>query len=107
MKTVVVDASVGVKWQLADEEHVDKAIAIRQAFLRRALAIIVPVIFAVEWANAINVAILRGRFPENEWRDALRDLESLRIPAKNPLGIVFEAWQISRSYGRQCTTACM
>ena len=23
----------------------------------------VPVIFAVEWANALNVAIARGRFP--------------------------------------------
>ncbi len=100
MKTLVVDASVGVKWQLNDEEDVDKAVAIRQAFLRHTVEIIVPVIFAVEWANAINVAILRGRFPENEWQEALRDLEALRIPVKNPPEIVFEAWQIARSYGR-------
>jgi predicted nucleic acid-binding protein len=100
VKTLVVDASVGVKWQLNDEEYVDKAVAIRQAFLRHTVEIIVPVIFAVEWANAINVAILRGRFPKNEWQEALRDLEALRIPVKNPPEIVFEAWQIAQSYGR-------
>ena len=100
MKTLVVDASVGVKWQLNDEEYVDKAVAIRQAFLHRTIKVIVPVIFAVEWANAINVAILRGRFPENEWQEALKNLESLRIPVKNPPEIVFEAWQIARLYGR-------
>jgi hypothetical protein len=29
VKTLVVDASVGVKWQLDDEEHVDKANVVR------------------------------------------------------------------------------
>ena len=96
----MVDASVAVKWQLRDEEHVDKADAIKQAFLLRTVELIVPVIFAVEWANAVNVAILRGRFPENEWQEALRDLESLRIPVQNPPEIVFEAWRIARSYRR-------
>lgn len=100
MKALVIDASVAVKWQLRDEEHIDKADAIKQAFLLRTMELIVPVIFTVEWANAINVVILRGRFPESEWQDALRDLESLRIPVKNPSEIVFEAWQIARSYSR-------
>jgi hypothetical protein len=63
VKTLVVDASVGVKWQLDDEEPVDKAEAIKGAFVRRALTLMVPVIFAVEWANTLNVAITRGRFP--------------------------------------------
>ena len=34
MRTLVVDASVAVKWQLRDEEHVDIADAIKEAFLR-------------------------------------------------------------------------
>jgi predicted nucleic acid-binding protein len=96
----VVDASVAVKWQLRDEEHVDKADAIKQAFLLRTVGLIVPVIFTVEWANAINVAILRSRFPEAEWQAALQDLEALRIPVENPHGLLSEAWQIARSYGR-------
>jgi predicted nucleic acid-binding protein len=100
VKTLVVDASVAVKWQLRDEEYVDKADTIKQAFLLRTVELIVPVIFTVEWANAINVAISRSRFPEAEWQEALRDLESLRIPVKNPPEIVFEAWQIARSYSR-------
>ncbi len=100
MKTFVVDASVAVKWQLDDEEYVDKADAIKQAFLRREVDFIVPVIFPVEWANAINVAITRGRFPENEWKGALQDLEALQIPVRNPPGLLFEAWQIARQHNR-------
>jgi predicted nucleic acid-binding protein len=44
----VVDASVAVTWQLRDEEHVDKADAIKQAFLLRPVGLIVPVIVPVE-----------------------------------------------------------
>jgi predicted nucleic acid-binding protein len=100
VKILVVDASVGVKWQLDDEEHVDRADAIRDAFVQRAVALIVPVIFAVEWANAINVAIARGRFPAEEWRAALEDLEALQIPVRHPPGLLLEAWQMARLYGR-------
>lgn len=96
----MVDASVAVKWQLRDEEHIDKADAIKQAFLLRTLELIIPVIFSVEWANALNVAILRGRFPENEWQDALKDLEALQIPVRNPPSLLFEAWQIARAHSR-------
>jgi predicted nucleic acid-binding protein len=100
VRTLVVDASVAVKWQLRDEEHVDIADAIKEAFLRHTVELIVPVIFAVEWANAINVAITRGRFPEDEWQEALKDLAALQIPVRNPPGVLFEAWQIARSYNR-------
>lgn len=78
----------------------DKADAIQGAFLRRTLDLIAPVIFAVEWAKAINVAITRGRFLEGEWQEALKDLEALRIPVRNPPELLFEAWQMARSYGR-------
>jgi predicted nucleic acid-binding protein len=100
VKTLVVDASVAVKWQLDDEEHVDRADAIRQAFVRQAVTLIVPVIFTVEWANAINVAIARGRFPAEEWREALEDLEALQLSVRNPPGLLFEAWQMARLYSR-------
>ena len=96
----MVDTSVAVKWQLRDEEHVDKADAIKQAFLFRTVGLIVPVIFTVEWANAINVAILRRRFPEAEWQAALQDLEALRIPVENPPDLLFEVWQMARAPGR-------
>jgi predicted nucleic acid-binding protein len=43
---------------------------------------------------------LRSRFPEAEWQAALQDLEALQIPVENPHGLLFEAWQIARSYGR-------
>src|SRR5262245_33569009 len=95
-----MDASVGVKWQLDDEEHVDKAEAIKQAFVRQVLTLIVPVIFVVEWANALNVAIARGRFPAEAWREALEDLDAMQLPVRHPPGLVFEAWQMARSYGR-------
>ena len=96
----MVDASVAVKWQLRDEEHVDKADVIKQAFLFRTVGLTVPVIFTVEWANVINVAVLRRRFPEAEWQAALQDLEALRIPVENPPGLLFEAWQMARAHGR-------
>jgi predicted nucleic acid-binding protein len=100
VKTLVVDASVGVKWQLDDEEHVDKAETIKQAFVRQVLTLVVPVIFVVEWANALNVAIARGRFPAEAWREALEDVDAMQIPVRHPQGLVLEAWQMARSYGR-------
>jgi predicted nucleic acid-binding protein len=101
VNTLVVDASVGVKWQLDDEEHVDKAEAIKRAFVRQALTHhMVPVIFAVEWADALNVAIARGRFHAEAWREALEDLDALQITVGNPPELLFEAWQMARLYGR-------
>lgn len=58
------------------------------------------VVFAVEWGNASNDAIVRGRFPAAEWRDALEDLEALQISVRNPPGLLFEAWQMARTYDR-------
>jgi predicted nucleic acid-binding protein len=58
------------------------------------------VIFVVEWANAINVAIARGRFPAEAWREALEDLDAMQLSVRHPPGLVLEAWQMARSYGR-------
>lgn len=98
MKKVVIDASVAVKWQLDDEEHVDKADVIKKEFNEGRLLLIVPVIFPVEWANAINIAILHGRFPEEEWEDALKDFEARDITVLNLPGLLYSAWVLARKY---------
>ncbi|MEK6657041.1 MAG: type II toxin-antitoxin system VapC family toxin [Nitrospirota bacterium] len=100
MKRIVIDASVATKWHLDDEEFIDEAIAIKDAFLENKIELIAPFILPVEWANAINIAIKRQRFPEEEWKDALGEIEDMQISVINRHGLLFSAWATARRFDK-------
>lgn len=100
MKRIVIDANVVVKWFLDDEEYVDNAVAIKDAFLEDKIDLIAPIILPVEWANAMNVSIKRKRFPDKEWEGALEDFEEFSIPIVNSNGLLKLAWSYSRSFDK-------
>ena len=79
----VVDASVVLKWQLDDEEAVEQAVALRDAWLLGGkVDLFAPTLCFYEVLNGLVVAVRRGRIGEEEARRAADLL-------LNKLGIIF------------------
>lgn len=100
MSKLVIDASVCVKWFLMDEYYVKEAVALKDAFVEGRVELLAPYILPIEWANAINVAILKNRLSEGEWPNFLKDFEDLEITLINPPGLLYTAWDFARRYNR-------
>jgi predicted nucleic acid-binding protein len=84
-KTLVIDASLALKWELNDETHVENAVAIRDAcLLASQLRLLAPSLFIYEVINGITVAGRRLRF--EPWRGAqmLRRMLSIGVGLKTP-----------------------
>jgi predicted nucleic acid-binding protein len=74
--TVVVDASVALKWVL-QEEHTEHALALRDLWQESGEFVIAPPIFRSEVTNALHQRVRRGEFGRAEAQDMLDSL----IPA--------------------------
>ncbi len=59
-KSVVIDASVALKWRLRDEDATDQAEALRNDFLAGRLELITTTRFDYEVTNALKVAMVMG-----------------------------------------------
>ena len=64
--TVVLDASVALKWQFNDEEATAEATALLQDFVDGKIELITPTFFTYEILSGINVAINRKRIKETD-----------------------------------------
>lgn len=89
--TVVTDASVALKWELDDEEHVDRAVALRDDFLRWGrVQLFAPHLFVFELTNGITTAVRRLRLAPERGEQILERLllveVSLQVP---PMGQVY------------------
>lgn len=83
---MVVDASVALKWQLDDEEHVANALILRDDVLVRALkALYAPYLFVYEIINGVVSAVRQRRLDAVRGETALGNLllagVALRPPA--------------------------
>lgn len=92
MKTVAdqgaslcVDASVGVKWVLGDEEGSAASLALLERHVVGDIRIIVPDLFLHEVGNALMLAVRRKGVPEAAALEALGALVDLHLPAV-PIG---------------------
>lgn len=77
--TVVVDASVALKWALDDEEAVEQAVALRDDGLQGRIRMIAPVLWSYEVANGLYVAARRGRVSFIQGSRALAALHTLGV----------------------------
>lgn len=81
----VIDASVVLKWQLDDEEDVDRALALRDdCLLAGAIDLHAPTLLVYELANAIRAASRRARLDEAVEQQALEHLLSAEIELHAP-----------------------
>ena len=99
MAAIVLDASVAVKWFLADEPDADRALEIRTRVVEGAFAASVPAHFPIEVAAALVRATRRGRFDAVALNTAMRRLRDLPIVAADPGRLEAEAAELAVEAG--------
>jgi len=70
VRSLVVDASVAIKWLNPREVLADKANALYADYEQGQLSLLVPAFWDYEVANGINKAVARGDLTEQEGHDA-------------------------------------
>lgn len=97
--TVVLDASVALKWQFEDEEATGSAMALLDDFIEGRLELISPSLFLYEIVNALNVGINRKRIKEVDGYRAITYLISLGIELRNFDDLVETTFRTARQHG--------
>ena len=83
MKRTVIDASVVLKWYLADEKHGEKALGLLNRYISNELDILAPSLLEYEVINALVIARKRGRIEEETLLSAIDGFLGLGIELKN------------------------
>ena len=84
-RPVVIDASLALKWQFDDEEHVAEALALRDGvIISRSLLAYAPTLFPYELINGVVSAVRRKRLDTALGERALRNLLSVDIKLRTP-----------------------
>jgi len=83
LKRVAIDASVVLKWYLADEEYGQKAISLLDKYLSNEIDIFAPSLLEYEVINGLIIAQKRGRIKEEKILNAIDGFTSLEIKLKN------------------------
>ena len=76
---VCIDASVGAKWFLKDEDDSQAALALLERYVQGNLHILVPDLFFYEIGNLLSLAVRRQRLPEKTALQSLEELERLHL----------------------------
>lgn len=85
MAIAVIDASVALKWQLNDEDHIQQAIALRDDFVKKGdPSLYAPSLWTYEIINGLVMAIRRGRVTETDAKKSLEHVLALGIREKRP-----------------------
>jgi predicted nucleic acid-binding protein len=100
--SVVVDASVAVKWCLPSqrEELVAEAAELLASSRREELRFLVPDLFWVELGNALWKAVRRGEISRENAAQAISFTSDLDITTLPSIDLVPEALGLAVTYGR-------
>jgi predicted nucleic acid-binding protein len=100
--SVVVDASVAVKWCLPSlrEELVAQAEELLASSRREEVQFLVPDLFWVELANALWKAVRRNEISSNNAASAISFVRDLDIATVPSIDIVPQALDLAISHGR-------
>lgn len=83
MNRIVIDASVVLKWYLADEEYSSKALSILDKYVSNEIDILAPSLLEYEVINGLVIAKKRGRIQEKKIFTAIDGFMSLEIKLIN------------------------
>jgi len=83
LKRIVIDASVVLKWYLADEEYSQKALSILDKYVSNEIDILAPSLLEYEVINGLIIAKKRGRIQEKKILTAIDGFMSLEIKLIN------------------------
>jgi predicted nucleic acid-binding protein len=96
--TLVVDASVALKWQFEDEEDRPGAMALLEDFVEGSVDLITTALFPYEILSGIYVAIKRRRISEEAGEKSVRYLLSLGIEQKTIDGLAEATFRMALQY---------
>jgi predicted nucleic acid-binding protein len=82
--SVVLDASVSLKWALPDEEFGSEASALRDLIIAQRSDFFAPSLWRYEVASGIVVAVKRRRLANETGRRALADILAMGIQVVEP-----------------------
>lgn len=83
MRRIVIDASVALKWYLADEEHSQKALGLLDKYISNELDMLAPSLLEYEVINGLVIAKKRGRIQEDKILMAIDGFISLELKLIN------------------------
>jgi predicted nucleic acid-binding protein len=100
--TVVLDASVAVKWPLsgADEPLKPPALELLQRYVDGQIQFIVPDIFWAEFANALGKAVRQGRHSAKSATTAISSALGRNFPVVPSKDLLPSAIAIALKFGR-------
>lgn len=84
VRSVVVDASVALKWVFDDEDAVNQAVALRDDAIDGRFGLVAPSLWLYEVANGLVSAERRGRLNTQHGRRSLTYLLALGIELVDP-----------------------
>lgn len=97
---MVIDSSVALKWRLSDEEAVAEAGRLLTDFVGGRFNLVVPTLFDYEVANALKVAVLRGRIANQPAREFLAFLNAVDIARRDTRDLQTLALDLAFKYQR-------
>lgn len=102
MNSLVVDASVAVKWMIPSprERLVPESIALHERFARKEIQIAVPDLFWAEIGNVLWKSVRAQLISETNAIEALQSLRSESFLTVSSLPLVEQALEIGVRYGR-------
>lgn len=95
--TVVVDASIALKW-VVPQEHTEEALALRDRWQRDSERIIAPPLFRAEVTNVVRQYVRRGNLRLIEAPEILDVLLS-SVASVEPEGLYTRALSITNDHG--------
>lgn len=85
-QTLVIDASVMLKWQLNDEDHIEQALALRNDYLiHERVALVAPTLLTYELTNGLSRAERRERLADGVADEALAMLLACAVRLERPV----------------------
>jgi predicted nucleic acid-binding protein len=83
LKRVVIDASIVLKWYLADEKYGHAALGLLEDYLSNEVDILAPSILEYEVVNGLIIAQKRGRIKEKMILQAVEGFMNLEISLRD------------------------
>jgi len=99
VRSLVVDASVAIKWLNPREVLADKARVLYADYEQGQFSLLVPAFWDYEVVNGINKAIARGDLTKQEGHEAIALLLAMQAQ-KVPLPSPQESYNLARKYQR-------
>lgn len=102
MITLVIDASVVVKWYLpaSHEPHAENAASLLRRYIAGDMRFIVPDLFWAELANVFWKAARQGRWANEDAKTAVSEVKKRAFPTVSSLSLLEDALEIATIFDR-------